>query len=159
MCIRDRDAIPDSVSEILSFAKQKHVGLLAYVYPSVPFAKNPSWIASGGHGGDSPAFADSNYKYATLASREFQDYLIQNLIAFQRRTGIAGYSFDYAWLNLPGSSSYTQWYGWRRVMETLRKTDPSIVIDGRQSYQLYGPWSWLAGSYPHPTGNDESRCV
>jgi hypothetical protein len=151
-----KDAIPDSVSEILSFAKQKHVGLLAYVYPSVPFAKNPSWIASGGHGGDSPAFADSNYKYATLASREFQDYLIQNLIAFQRRTGIAGYSFDYAWLNLPGSSSYTQWYGWRRVMETLRKTDPSIVIDGRQSYQLYGPWSWLAGSYPHPTGNDES---
>ncbi len=31
----------------------------------------------------------------------------------------------------------------------------AIVIDGRQTYQLYGPWSWLAGSYPHPTGNDE----
>jgi hypothetical protein len=40
-------------------------------------------------------------------------------------------------------------------METLRKSDPAIVIDGRQSYQMYGPWSWLAGSYPHPTGNDE----
>jgi hypothetical protein len=29
------------------------------------------------------------------------------------------------------------------------------VIDGRQAYHLYGPWSWLAGSYPHPTYNDE----
>jgi hypothetical protein len=32
---------------------------------------------------------------------------------------------------------------------------PDIVIDGRQAYHLYGPWSWLAGSYPHPTFNDE----
>src|SRR5262249_40202589 len=28
-------------------------------------------------------------------------------------------------------------------------------IDGRQTYQMYGPWTWLAGSYPHPTGQDE----
>ena len=32
---------------------------------------------------------------------------------------------------------------------------PDIVIDGRQAYQNYGPWSWLAGSYPHPTSTDE----
>jgi hypothetical protein len=30
-----------------------------------------------------------------------------------------------------------------------------VAIDGRQAYQLYGPWSWLAGSYPHPTATDE----
>jgi hypothetical protein len=41
------------------------------------------------------------------------------------------------------------------VIESLREAEPGIVIDGRQSYQMYGPWSWLAGSYPHPTGNDE----
>ena len=29
------------------------------------------------------------------------------------------------------------------------------MIDGRQAYHLYGPWSWLAGTYPHPTLNDE----
>jgi hypothetical protein len=40
-------------------------------------------------------------------------------------------------------------------METLRQRMPDIVIDGRQAYHLYGPWGWLAGSYPHPTYNDE----
>jgi hypothetical protein len=143
-----KDPLPTSVAEMLSYAKQKHVGLLAYVYPSVPYEKNSAWIVKGKEGNDP-------YKYATLASREFQDYLIRNLIAFQRRTGISGYSFDYAFLNLQGSSSYSQWYGLRRVMETLRQAVPSIVIDGRQTYFAFGPWSWLAGSYPHPTGNDE----
>ncbi len=143
-----KDPVPASEAKMLSYAKQKHVGLLAYVYPSVPFEKNPAWIVKGKEGNDP-------YKYATLASREFQDYLIRNLIAFQRRTGISGYSFDYAFLDLQGSSSYAQWYGLRRVMESVRKAVPSIVIDGRQTYQCYGPWSWLAGSYPHPTGNDE----
>lgn len=149
-----KDAIPDSVSEMLSYAKQKHVGLLAYVYPSIPFAKNPSWIVKIDRQGESPISPDSHFLYATLASREFQDYLILNLVDFQKRTGIAGYSFDYTWLNLPGSS-YAQWYGWRRVLETLRRAVPSIVIDGRVMYQMFGPWTWLAGNYPHPTGNDE----
>jgi hypothetical protein len=109
----------------------------------------------GGPGRHGESFTDPRAKYATLASRSLQDYLIKNLIAFKRGTGIAGYSFDYTFLNLPGSSSYAQWYGWRRVIETLRREFPSIVIDGRQTYQMYGPWSWLAGSYPHPTGTDE----
>ena len=144
-----KNSIPASVSEMVSYAKQKHIGLLAYVYPSVPYAANPSWLVKR------PAKEGDPFTYATLASRELQDYLIRNLIAFQKRTGIAGYSFDYTWLDLPGSSSYAQWYGWRRVMEALRRAAPSIVIDGRQTYQMYGPWSWLVGSYPHPTGNDE----
>ena len=149
------DPIPPSVSEMLDYAKHKHVGLLAYVYPSIPYEKDSSWLVQGGPGKHSESFTDSKAKYATLASRPFQDYLIDKLIAFKKRTGIAGYSFDYDFLNVPGSSSYAQWYGWRRVIETVRKEFPSIVIDGRQSYQVYGPWSWLAGSYPHPTGTDE----
>jgi hypothetical protein len=144
-----KDPIPSSVTEMVAYAKEKDVGLLAYVYPSIPYAANPSWLVTGN------AKKGDTFTYATLASRDLQDYLIRNLIAFQKRTGIAGYSFDYTWLNLPGSSSYAQWYGWRRVMESLRRAAPSIVIDGRQSYQQFGPWSWLAGSYPHPTGNDE----
>jgi len=134
---------------MVTYAKQKRVGLLAYVYPSVPFAANSSWLVK------KLKRDDDGFAYATLSSRDFQDYLIRNLITFKRRTGIAGYSFDYTWLNLPGSSSYSQWFGWRRIMEVLRRAEPSIVIDGRQSYQEYGPWSWLAGNYPHPTGNDE----
>lgn len=144
-----KDPLPSSVTEMLDHAKQRHVGLLAYVYPSIPYEKDPSWIVQG----TPPRYGGA--RYATLASRPLQDYLIRNLIAFKKRTGVAGYSFDYDFLDLPGSSSYAQWYGWRRVMETLRRTFPDIVIDGRQSYQLYGPWSWLAGSYPHPTGTDE----
>ena len=144
-----KDPIPPDISEMVSYARDKHVGLLAYVYPSVPYAVNPSWLVKR------PAKDHDPFTYATLSSRDLQDYLIRNLTAFQRRTGIAGYSFDYTFLDLPGSSSYAQWYGWRRVMESLRKAVPSIVIDGRQTYQSFGPWSWLAGSYPHPTGNDE----
>jgi hypothetical protein len=40
-------------------------------------------------------------------------------------------------------------------MEELRKQVPDVVIDGRQLYHEYGPWTWLAGSYPHPTSADE----
>jgi hypothetical protein len=40
-------------------------------------------------------------------------------------------------------------------MEELRRRVPDIAIDGRQAYHQYGPWSWLAGSYPHPTSDDE----
>jgi len=140
--------LPASIKEMLDYAKTKHVGLLAYVYPSLPFTQNATWLVTDSRKRDKNA-------YANLASREFQDYLITELLAFKRRTGIAGYSFDYTFLNLPGGSHYSQWWGWRRVMESLRRADPAIVIDGRQTYQAYGPWSWLAGSYPHPTGNDE----
>jgi hypothetical protein len=144
----EKSPIPDTVTEMLNYAKKKHLGVLAYVYPSLPFAQNPGWIASN------PGKKTKN-SYATLSSRDFQDFLIHQLIAFKRHTGIAGYSFDYVFFNLTGSSSYSQWHGWCRVLEALRKADPDIVIDGRQTYQAYGPWSWLAGSYPHPTGNDE----
>lgn len=142
------DPIPASVTAMVSYARRKHVGLLAYVYPSIPYEKDRAWIVKGKEG-------DDPHKYATLASHDLQDYLIRNLITFQRRTGISGYSFDYAFLDLPGSSSYSQWYGLRRIIESVRRAVPSIIIDGRQTYQCYGPWSWLSGSYPHPTGNDE----
>lgn len=141
--------IPQDVAAMLAYAKSKNVGLLAYVYPSVPFSQDPSWLVKG-----SGAY-DPTLSFATMSSRAYQDLLLRDLLAFKRRTGIAGYSFDYAFLDFAGSSSYAQWAGWRRVMEELKRAEPNIVIDGRQSYQLYGPWGWLAGNYPHPTGQDE----
>lgn len=140
--------IPASITEMLDYAKSKHIGLLAYVYPSLPFSQNHAWLVTDPRKSGEKTFS-------TLASRQFQDFLIQQLLGFKHRTGIAGYSFDYTFLTLPGSSSYSQWWGWRRVLEALRTHDPDIIIDGRQTYQMYGPWSWLAGSYPHPTGQDE----
>jgi hypothetical protein len=140
-------AIPPSVQEMLQYAKGKRVGLLAYVYPVLPFSQNPEWLV--------PSRNDPKRQSATLANRALQDWLIDELVAFHRRTGIAGYAFDHTFLTVEGSSRYAQWWGWRRVMEELRRRVPDIVIDGRQAYHLYGPWSWLAGSYPHPTFNDE----
>ncbi len=139
--------VPPSVREMLDYARGKQLGLLAYVYPVLPFAQNPEWLV--------PSRSDPRRRAASLGNRALQDWLIETLVAFHRRTGIAGYAFDHTFLTYEGTSRYAQWWGWRRVMETLRRRIPDIVIDGRQAYHLYGPWSWLAGSYPHPTFNDE----
>jgi hypothetical protein len=139
--------IPPTVQEMLDAARERKIGLLAYVYPVLPFAQNPEWLV--------PARANSTRQAANLGNRALQDWLIDELVAFQQRTGIAGYSFDHTFLTYEGASRYAQWHGWRRVMETLRQRVPNIVIDGRQAYHQYGPWSYLAGSFPHPTFNDE----
>ena len=136
-------AIPASVEEMLDYARSKRLGLLAYVYPVLGFTQSREWLL--GPGGTR----------ANLGVYTFQNWLAHALVSFARHTRIAGYSFDHTFLNLPGRSPYAQWWGWRRVMETLRRDSPDIVIDGRQAYQYYGPWSWLAGNYPHPTSTDE----
>ncbi|HEU5358228.1 MAG TPA: hypothetical protein VFU45_03825 [Gemmatimonadales bacterium] len=143
----DRDTLPASIKGMIDYARSRGLKLLAYVYPVMPFAADSSWIVS-------PPDAPDRH-YANLASRALQDWLITQLTAFYRRNGIGGYSFDHTFLDLPGAGTYAQWWGWRRVMEELKRRNPGIVIDGRQAYQLYGPWSWLAGTYPHPTGTDE----
>ena len=136
-------AIPASVQEMLDYARFKKLGLVAYVYPVMGFTQKPEWLL-GAHG-----------TRANLGVHSFQDWLIGALEGFLKHTGISGYAFDHTFLNLEGASKYAQWWGWRRVMETLRRDVPDIVIDGRQAYQNYGPWTWLAGSYPHPTSTDE----
>ncbi len=136
--------IPPSVQEMLDYATSKDLRLLAYVYPVLPFTQDSSWLVT-----------NRGRRYASLGVRAWQDWLIRALIEFHDRAGIGGYAFDHTFLTYPGTSRYAQWYGWRRVMETIKRERPDIVIDGRQAYQNYGPWSWLAGSYPHPTSTDE----
>ncbi len=139
--------IPPSVREMLDYAAGKKVKLLAYVYPVLAFSQNPEWLTARKN--------DPKRVYGNLGFRSLQDWLIETLVAFHDRLGLGGYAFDHAFLNIDGTSRYAQWAGWRRVMEELRRRIPDIVIDGRQAYHLYGPWGWLAGSYPHPTFNDE----
>lgn len=140
----ETSAIPASVQEMLDYARGRSLKLVAYVYPVLPFEQSRKWLVDAG-----------GKQRANLGFKELQDWLVITLEKFLRRTGISGYSFDHTFLNLPGASRYAQWWGWRRVMETLRRDIPDIVIDGRQAYQNYGPWTWLAGSYPHPTSTDE----
>ncbi|MEO5998197.1 MAG: hypothetical protein ABIN89_15735 [Chitinophagaceae bacterium] len=144
----EKDPIPASVQEMLDYAKSKKVSLISYLYPVLPFAGNPEWIVEG-------SSFHKNKRHASLGVRSFQDYLIRVLGIFYERTGISGYSYDYTYLWYEGTSRYEQWWGWRRVKESLRKKYPGIIIDGRQLDQLYGPWSWLANNFPHPTAEDE----
>ncbi|MDE3150687.1 MAG: hypothetical protein KGL93_00415 [Gemmatimonadota bacterium] len=136
--------IPPSVQAMLDYARSQNIKLLAYVYPVLPFTQDSAWLVTS-----------RGKQWANLGIRAWQDWLIKALVEFHDRTGIGGYSFDHTFLTYPGASVYAQWYGWRRVMETIKRDRPDLVIDGRQAYQEYGPWSWLAGSYPHPTSTDE----
>lgn len=147
----DKDPVPDKVRQMINYASKQGVGLIAYVYPTMPWLQNPKWTAwvKGKPGG---------YLGADTGIRSFQNWFINLLIEFYKKTGIRGYSFDHWWIRYdqPGTTSqYAQWYGTRRILETLRKRIPNIVIDGRQQYYQMGPWTWLAGSYPHPLASDE----
>jgi hypothetical protein len=142
------DPIPETVQEMLDYAKSKNIKLVAYMYPVMPFAGNPEWIVEG-------TKYHRKKRNASLGVRSFQDYLIENLSTFYERTGLGGYAYDYTFLWYDNTSFYAQWWGWRRIKETLRRKHPDIVIDGRQLDMLYGPWIWLSGSYPHPTAADE----
>ncbi len=143
-----RDGVPAGLKAMLDYAGSKNLRLLAYAYPSLPFMQDPRWTAWAG-----PAAAKSP---ADTGLRSFQDWWLDKLLGFMRTTGAAGFSFDHWWIALDNASSkYAQWYGCRRVLEGLRSETFDAVIDGRQQYQNFGPWTWLAGSYPHPSLTDE----
>jgi len=142
-----KDFLPEKTVELMDYARNKNINLMAYVYPTLEFQQNKVWLVERSK--NNPQIV------ASFGVREFQDWFIENLVAFKERTGISGYAFDYWSMKVGNSSLYAQWYGGRRVLEELRKRLPDIIIDGRQQYHGYGPWTWLAGTYPHPTGGDE----
>jgi hypothetical protein len=143
-----RDEVPSGLKAMLDYAASKNLKLMAYAYPSLPFLQNPQWTAWAG--------ADAAKSSADTGLRSFQDWWLDKLLGFMRTTGAAGFSFDHWWIALDkASSKYAQWFGCRRVLEGLRREAFDAVVDGRQQYQGFGPWTWLAGSYPHPTLTDE----
>ncbi len=143
-----RDAVPDGLKAMIDYAASKNIKLMAYAYPSLPFLQNPDWTAWAG-----PNAAKAG---ADTGLRSFQDWWLDRLLAFMKTTGAAGYSFDHWWIAQDkASSKYAQWFGARRILEGLRREAFDAVVDGRQQYQNFGPWTWLAGSYPHPTLTDE----
>jgi len=149
-----RDPIPQSVQEMLDYARTKEIQFVAYVYPTLGWKQNPEWTAwcQGKTGG---------YVGVDTGVRSFQDWFVDQLVAFHHRTGISGFSFDHWWIayeakeGLTPTSQYAQWYGCRRILEELQRRIPEVIIDGRQQYQWFGPWTWLGGTYPHPTMTDE----
>ncbi|HSA95729.1 MAG TPA: hypothetical protein VLJ16_06750, partial [Acidobacteriota bacterium] len=143
-----RDEVPAGLRSMLDYAASKNLKLMAYAYPSLPFLQDPQWTAYAG--------ADAAKASADTGQRSFQDWWLDKLLGFMKTTGAAGYSFDHWWIALDkASSKYAQWAGCRRILESLRREAFDAVVDGRQQYQNFGPWTWLAGSYPHPTLTDE----
>ena len=143
------DPVPPSVQSLLDYAAAKPLRLLAYAYPSLPFKQDPEWTKWAGD-------KVSGTRAVDTGLRSFQDWWLETLADFLRKTGGAGFSFDHWWIAYDGASSkYAQWFGCRRILESLRRDAPAAVIDGRQQYQNFGPWTWLAGSYPHPSLTDE----
>ncbi len=143
------DVIPPSLQRTLDYAKSKNIKLVSYSYPSLPFMQNPEWTkwAEGKVGG---------YNGPDMGLRSFQDWWLGKLVDFARATGAGGFSFDHWWIAYDNASSrYAQWHGCRRILETLRMRIPDVLIDGRQQYMNFGPWTWLAGTYPHPSLTDE----
>jgi hypothetical protein len=144
-----RDEVPAPLKAMLDHAASKGLKLMAYAYPSLPFLQRPEWTAWAGD-------KAGGYSGADTGIRSFQDWWVDMLTAFMRRTGAAGFSFDHWWIAYDNATSkYAQWYGCRRILESLRREAFGVVIDGRQQYQNFGPWTWLAGSYPHPVLTDE----
>lgn len=147
--------IDPSIQEMLDYAKSKNIKLVAYAYPSVPYMQDPEWTRWTRNPG--------GYSTVDTGLRSFQDWFVGKLVDFQKRTGIGGYSFDHWWIAYGSnpnseykvSSKYAQWYGCRRILSELRKAVPDIIVDGRQQYCWFGPWTLVAGTYPHPFGGDE----
>lgn len=146
-----RDPVPDSLRAMIDRGASHGLKYLAYAYPTLPFMQDPAWTAwaKGDIGG---------YRAVDTGNRGFQNWWVDTLVNFVNATGAGGFSFDHWWIAYDdpnATSKYSQWFGARRILEELRRRVPDIVIDGRQQYMSFGPWTWLAGSYPHPTLTDE----
>lgn len=92
-----------------------------------------------------------------LANRRYQDFLIEELLAFIKKTGSMGMGFDYTFINDNEASMYSQWAGWRRILSTVLSKGPEgLQVDNRQQNHEWGPWMWVAtGSYAEPLQSDE----
>jgi len=155
--VAGKDKLPDVVKERLAFARKHGIKLVPYVYPTLPFMQNPEWTAWVGKLKGSPK--PGGYRGANTGLRSFQDWFVDQLAAFYKQAGVGGFAFDHWWIAYEkkevSTSKYAQWYGCRRILLKLRERCPDALVDGRQQYQWFGPWTWLGGSYPHPLATDE----
>jgi hypothetical protein len=147
--------IPDSIGEIFDLAASLNVHMMPYVYPILGLGAEQS-------GSDAWLFpADKGY-HARLANRAFQDYLINLTLDFAAVTGVGGAGYDYTFFQDNNATSFAQWWGWRRIMSTVRSLyvassndESPYVVDNRQLNHMWSPWMWTAGSYAEPLQTDE----
>jgi len=52
------------------------------------------------------------------------------------QTGAIGFAWDYTFFSDKRHSIYSQWKGWQRVTNTLRRLHPDMVCDNRQNAHM-----------------------
>jgi len=147
--------IADSVNQLIITSKALGVSAIPYVYPILGFTANrttpPPWWVKQGNGKE----------YSTLSNREFQDYFISSTVTFSQTMEAHGAGYDYTYFFDGGSSTFSQFFGWRRILNTVREIltsspdAPHYVVDNRQASHEWSPWMWTAGSYAEPLQSDE----
>jgi hypothetical protein len=142
-----RDPLAPTTQQLIAAAAASDIKLMPYIYPILAFSENPDWLFPSGGG-----------MAAKLDSRDLQDFLIATILALSNATGASGAGFDYTFFENNNATQYAQWFGWRRVLITLRQTlgsTENFVVDNRQLNHQWGPWMWIAGSYAEPMQTDE----
>ena len=146
-----RDPIPSTIQRMLDYASLKQVKIVPYVYPPLGYrsqGQDQHWLFPSSHCRD---------VCASLASVEFQEYLLSLLIDFAEVTGIGGYAWDYNFFYDSAHSEYSQWRGWQRVRTELLLALPHLIMDHRYASQFDGPWSWITlNGYTSPLLSDEN---
>lgn len=152
------DALAPSLAQLLEVAHALGVFPIPYVYPILGFVAGnpdnvPEWLYP------SPGPGGRKY-YADLGNRAFQDYFIATMLAFSAQMGSPGWGHDYSYLIGPGTSAYSQWAGFRRMLVETRRAasgpgKPEWTVDQRQASHTWSPWFWVAGSYAEPLQSDE----
>eukprot|EP01084_Bolivina_argentea_P038621 71422_1 len=157
------DKIPNELSTMFMSANSLNVHLNAYVYPILGYENQTSWLYNPKTKTMGCASPNTTQCYATLANVDFQNYLSSLLIQYCEITSCGGYNWDYTFFQDPSyPNQYTQWKGWMRVIQTLRRfyndnqRDHYLVMDHRQLNHIYGIWYQLAGSYAEPLASDEN---
>lgn len=139
------DDVPEDILDMVRYAAGKGVQMMAYVYPCLAFEKMRAHFTGKAAG-----------NILSLAPVEVQDYMIEVMTAFMRKTGAAGFAWDHDITAGPATLEYAQWRGWMRILAALRTQFPDMVMDHRQTAHAWGPWYQLAGSYDEPIAGDEN---
>ena len=86
--------LPPSLASLLEFAESKNVSLCPYVYPSLGMGRglngSEAWLFGSSEGMHCEKMPCSKGVSSRLANRDYQDFLIEELLAFIKKTGSMG---------------------------------------------------------------------
>jgi hypothetical protein len=137
--------VPTDILATVKYAREVHrVGLMAYIYPCILNA--------------TANFSRHSYQSLDLSDPAQERWLTEVLVAFLKKTGAAGFSWDHDVFSDKKNNerTYSQYVAWMRITSKLREVKPDIIMDHRQLADVYGPFWQLAGSYDEPLGSDEN---